>query len=99
MTNITKGKTFNANMVLKYTGSSNAEEIFAGSAELSISDKKAGSATVILNRQVAGAFVYLKDIPYFEGATKIELVASTTNNQLVLGQFANKNFESNGGTA
>lgn len=99
MTNITKGKTFNADMVLKYTGSSNAEEIFAGSAELSISDKKAGSATVILNRQVAGAFVYLKDIPYFEGATKIELVASTTNNQLVLGKFANTNFESNGGNS
>ena len=99
MTNITKGKTFNADMVLKYTGSSNAEEIFAGSAELSISDKKAGSATVILNRQVAGAFVYLKDIPYFEGATKIELVASTTNDQLVLGQFANTNFTSNGGNS
>ena len=99
MTNITKGKTFNADMVLKYTGSSNAEEIFAGSAELSISDKKAGSATVILNRQVAGAFVYLKDIPYFEGATKIELVASTTNDQLVLGKFANTNFESNGGNS
>ena len=96
MTGITKNNPFNANMVLKYTGSSNAEEIFAGSAELSISDKKAGSATVILNRQVAGAFVYLKDIPYFEGATKIELVASTTNDQLVLGQFANTNFESNG---
>lgn len=98
MTDITKGKTFSADMVLKY-GSSNAEEIFAGSAELSISDKKAGSATVILNRQVAGAFVYLKDIPYFEGATKIELVASTTNDQLVLGKFANTNFESNGGNS
>ena len=99
MDDITKGKTFNADMVLKYTGSSNAEEIFAGSAELSISDKKAGSATVILNRQVAGAFVYLKDIPYYAGATKIELVASTTNDQLVLGQFANTNFESNGGNS
>ena len=99
MTGITKGETFNADMVLKYTGSSNAEEIFAGSAELSISDKKAGSATVILNRQVAGAFVYLKDIPYYADATKIELVASTTNDQLVLGQFANTNFESNGGNS
>lgn len=99
MAGITKNGTFNANMVLKYTGSSNAEEIFAGSAELSISDKKAGSATVILNRQVAGAFVYLKDIPYYADATKIELVASTTNDQLVLGQFANTNFESNGGNS
>lgn len=88
--------TFNENLTLKFTGSDNAEEIFAGSAELSISDKGAGSANVVLNRQVAGAFVYLKDIPYFDGATKIDLVASTKNDQLILGKFANTDFTSNG---
>ncbi|WP_278365545.1 hypothetical protein [Phocaeicola barnesiae] len=88
--------TFNENLTLKFTGSNNAEEIFAGSAELSISDKGAGSANVVLNRQVAGAFVYLKDIPYFDDAATLELVASSTNNQLVLGQFANTDFGSNG---
>lgn len=90
------GDTFNENLTLKFTGSNNAEEIFAGSAKLSISDKGAGSADVVLNRQVAGAFVYLKDIPYFDGAAKIDLVASTKNDQLILGKFANTDFTSNG---
>lgn len=90
------GDTFNENLTLKFTGSNNAEEIFAGSAELSISDKGAGSANVVLNRQVAGAFVYLKDIPYYADAEKIDLVASTKNDQLILGKFANKDFTSNG---
>lgn len=96
LSEIKAGGTFNENLTLKFTGSGNAEEIFAGSAGLSISDKGAGSANVVLNRQVAGAFVYLKDIPYFDGATKIDLVASTKNNQLILGKFANTDFTSNG---
>lgn len=96
LSGIKAGGTFNENLTLKFTDSGNAEEIFAGSAELSISDKGAGSANVVLNRQVAGAFVYLKDIPYFDSATKIDLVASTKNNQLILGKFANTDFTSNG---
>lgn len=83
-------------LVLTYGGTDNAEEIFAGSQTLTINNNGGGKATVILNRQVAGAFVYLKDIPYFDDAATLELVASSTNNQLVLGQFANTDFESNG---
>lgn len=96
LSGIEVGGIFNENLTLKFTGLDNAEEIFAGSAELSISEKGAGSANVVLNRQVAGAFVYLKDIPYFAGAAKIDLVASTKNDQLILGKFANTDFTSNG---
>lgn len=93
---VKKGNTFNENMTLKYASSNNAEEIFAGSANLSIAANGAGFVDVILNRQVAGAFVYLKNIPYYSDAAKIDLVASKKNDQLVLGQFANKNLTSNG---
>ena len=90
-------KTDVENLKLNYTAATNdcAEEIFAGSYTFT-PDKDAFNQTIVLNRQVAGAFVYLKDIPYFDDAATLELVASSTNNQLVLGQFANTDFGSNG---
>lgn len=90
------GDTFNENLTLKFTGSNNAEEIFAGSAELSISEKGAGSANVVLNRQVAGAFAYVKDIPFMAGAKYLKLVASAQNQSLVLGKFNSVDLTGNG---
>lgn len=74
------------------------EEIFAGSVELTVTEGKGFEQAVVLNRQVAGAFVYVKDIPYMDGASRyLRLVASNQNKKLVLGQFANTDWEMNGG--
>lgn len=96
LSGIEVGGIFNENLTLKFTGSDNAEEIFAGSAELSISEKGAGSANVVLNRQVAGAFAYVKDIPYMAGAKYLKLVASAQNQSLILGKFNSVDLTGNG---
>lgn len=96
LSGIEVGGIFNENLTLKFTGSNNAEEIFAGSAELSISEKGAGSANVVLNRQVAGAFAYVKDIPYMADAKYLKLVASAQNQSLVLGKFNSVDLTGNG---
>ena len=92
------GGTFNENTVLKYKedGGKKAEEIFAGEASYTVEEGVKATGTVILNRQVAGTFGYVEDIPYVDGATKLQLVASTSNSELVLGQFANFELTSNG---
>lgn len=96
ITNLQVGDTYTENTVLALkSGVANAEEIFAGSAEFTISDE-ALKQTVVLNRQVAGAYIYVKDIPYFAGAQYLKLVASTGNNSLVLGNFANTDIAGNG---
>lgn len=96
ITNLQLGSTYTENTVLALkSGVANAEEIFAGSAEFTISDE-ALKQTVVLNRQVAGAYIYVKDIPYFAGAQYLKLVASTGNNSLVLGNFANTDITGNG---
>lgn len=94
---LVSGNTFNENAVLSLSADGGAEEIFAGSTE-EFDVKKADGfkKEVILNRQVAGVYVYAKDIPYIEGATQLRLVASGENNRLVLGQFANLNLDNNG---
>ena len=95
VTGVAKGNTFSENMVLPITNTV-GEEIFAGAVSLTISEKGAGSATTVLNRQVAGAFAYVKDIPYFEGARYLKLVASAQNQSLVLGNFNSFNLTGNG---
>lgn len=95
VTGVAKGNTFSENMVLPITKTV-GEEIFAGAVSLTISEKGAGSATTVLNRQVAGAFAYVKDIPYFEGAKYLKLVASAQNQHLVLGNFNSFNLTGNG---
>lgn len=93
--------TYIPNTVLaKTTGKETTpgEEIFAGSAELTVTTEKGFEQAVVLNRQVAGAFVYVKDIPFMDGASRyLRLVASNQNKKLVLGQFANTDWETNGG--
>ena len=96
ITNLQVGETYTENTVLALKSEvANAEEIFAGSAEFTISDE-ALKQTVVLNRQVAGAYIYVKDIPYFADAKYLKLVASTGNNSLVLGNFANTDITGNG---
>lgn len=94
---LVSGEIFQENAVLTLSKGGSAEEIFAGSvAEFSVEKDKGFKKSVVLNRQVAGVFVYVKDIPYIEGAAKLRLVGSGENNQLVLGHFANLDLDNNG---
>ena len=72
------------------------EEIFAGQMDLNVESGKGFREPIILNRQVAGAFVYVKDIPYKEGAKYLKLVASAQNQSLVLGNFNSVDLANNG---
>lgn len=79
------------------TDGSIAEEIFAGSATITPAADKGFQQPVILNRQVAGIFVYVKDIPYDVNGKFLNLVASTKNDQLILGSFNSEDLATNGG--
>lgn len=72
------------------------EEIFAGQMDLNVESGKGFREPIILNRQVAGAFAYVKDIPYKEGAMYLKLVASAQNQSLVLGNFNSVDLANNG---
>lgn len=72
------------------------EEIFAGQMELTVEQGKGFKKPIVLNRQVAGAFAYVKDIPYMEGAKYLKLVASAQNQSLVLGNFNSFDLTGNG---
>lgn len=94
VTNVTKESAFNENMVLPC--STAGEEIFAGQMELPVEKGKGFKKPVVLNRQVAGAFAYVKDIPFMEGARYLKLVASAQNQSLVLGNFNSFDLTGNG---
>lgn len=94
LTNVTKESAFNENMVLPC--STAGEEIFAGQMELTVEKGKGFKKPVVLNRQVAGAFAYVKDIPFMEGAKYLKLVASAQNQSLVLGNFNSFDLTGNG---
>ena len=94
VTNVTKESAFNENMVLPC--STAGEEIFAGQMELTVEKGKGFKKPVVLNRQVAGAFAYVKDIPFMEGAKYLKLVASAQNQSLVLGNFNSFDLTGNG---
>lgn len=98
ITGIAKDATFNENMAISLSGTDKkVEEIFAGStADFKIESGKKAEGNVVLNRQVAGSYGYVKDIPYVAGATELQLVASTGNTQLVLGNFASYDLDGNG---
>lgn len=100
ITNATEGSTFNANTTLSFKKDNPTneigEEIFAGDLSLTVETGKGFKTPVVLNRQVAGTFAYLKDIPYIADASKLQLVASNRNSQLVLGKFGNFDLEGNG---
>lgn len=94
VTKVAKEGTFNENMVLPC--STAGEEIFAGQMELTVEQGKGFKKPIVLNRQVAGAFAYVKDIPYMEGAKYLKLVASAQNQSLVLGNFNSVDLTGNG---
>lgn len=94
VTKVAKEGTFNENMVLPC--STAGEEIFAGQMELTVEKGKGFKEPVVLNRQVAGAFAYVKDIPFMEGAKYLKLVASAQNQSLVLGNFNSVDLTGNG---
>lgn len=84
---------------LTYGGSDNAEEIFAGSLTIDLSSATSTGfkKTIVLNRQVAGAFVYVEEIPFVSAGHKyLKLIASAKSPKIVLGNFANKEYTSNG---
>lgn len=91
------GTAFNANTVLNIKAGVKGEEIFAGSITFDLKKEIGFKRPVVLNRQVAGTFGYFEAIPYFDGATKLQLVAPQRNTKLVLGEFANFDLSSNGG--
>lgn len=100
VTSVTEKGTFNENMVLpiKKDNATNkiGEEIFAGQMEVTVEQGKGFKKPIVLNRQVAGAFAYVKDIPYMEGAKYLKLVASAQNQSLVLGNFNSVDLANNG---
>lgn len=84
---------------LTYSGSDNAEEIFAGSHKIDLTDATSTgfNEIIVLNRQVAGAFVYVEEIPFItENHKYLKLIASAKSPKIVLGNFANKEYTSNG---
>lgn len=93
---ITTESSFGANTVLKSAAGVKGEEIFAGSITFELKKEIGFKRPVVLNRQVAGTFGYFEAVPYFEGATKLQLVAPQRNTNLVLGEFANFDLLSNG---
>ncbi len=100
VTNVAKGGTFSENIKLpvkaEKVSTVNGEEIFAGQLDLTVEAKKGFKTPIILNRQVAGAFAYVKDIPYFDGVKYLKLVASAKNKSLVLGNFNSFDLAGNG---
>ena len=95
VTNVAEDGKFSENMVLPLSNTV-GEEIFAGQMELSVEDGKGFKKPIVLNRQVAGAFAYVKDIPFMEGAKYLKLVASAQNQSLVLGHFNSFDLTGNG---
>ena len=93
---IAVGSTFNPNTILNIKAGVKGEEIFAGSITFELKKEIGFKRPVVLNRQVAGTFGYFEAVPYFKGATKLQLVAPQRNTKLVLGEFANFDLSSNG---
>lgn len=68
------------------------EEIFAGSASFTTSDSGGFYEQLVLNRQVAGVYMYVSAIPNINQAKELRLTAAADNDELVLGQFDNKDY-------
>lgn len=99
VTSVAKEATFNENMVLSFKENATnkiGEEIFAGQMEVTVEQGKGFKKPIVLNRQVAGAFAYVKDIPYIANARYLKLVASAQNESLVLGNFNSFDLTGNG---
>lgn len=80
------------------SGKTDAEEVFAGEAKVSVnankrftqSDEEVDNVTVTLHRQVAGSFGYFKNIPAAvngKDAVKLRLVMSDKNSKITFEKF------------
>ena len=84
------------NLVLTLTDEP-GEEIFAGSASFATSDSGGFYQPLVLNRQVAGVYMYVSAIPNIDQAKELRLTAAADNDGLVLGQFDNEDYEQDKG--
>ncbi len=102
-----EGAKFGPNAIITMTKSGEAtaaEEIFAGSVDLTVKDGEGFRPTIVLHRQVAGIFTYMSNIPYYhEGdattgvtGTQLRLFAVANSPKLVLGNFVNQDLTANG---
>jgi len=100
ITSLKKKDRYTENITINYNaGNDVPEEIFAGSVDVTVGSDKTFTKSVVLNRQVAGGYVYAYNIPMDKNLdldSRLELVASDANDQLVLGYFANVDLSSNG---
>ena len=72
--------TFQENAVLSLAADAGAEELFAGSTgSFSVTRDQGFKKEIVLNRQVAGVYVYAREIPYMEQGTRLRLVSSAEN--------------------
>lgn len=84
---LTVGSDYENNLFVNTTEVT-AEEIFGGRQEFTLSNDNGSLSTqVVLHRQVAGVFVYAKEIPYVAGAAKLSLYASDNNKTLAIYDF------------
>lgn len=95
-------KTFS----LKLKENKDGEEIFATSVDVQVQGKGGFNKPVILNRQVAGFYAYLSNIPYDAAMADrsadpvIKIVASQNKNTLLgFGKFANQDIANDGSDA
>lgn len=103
------GKTYSDITVTLKSGKKDAEEVFAGDADLKIgTDKKITNLTsgeedgldVTLHRQVAGSFGYFQDVPASvngKAAATLRLVVRDKNDKLTFNNF-NSSFTTTGNT-
>ncbi len=96
LASLTTDSDFPENLVLSLSDTP-GEEIFAGintEKDGLIHSNEAGGFTtrVVLHRQVAGVYMYVKDIPQRDQATELHLTAACDNDGLVLGLFDNNEY-------
>lgn len=88
--------TFSKDFTVTNLNDDNAEEIFAGSTEITVDANGNFSQGVTLHRQVAGMFTYVYKIPYFKTAKYLKVYAVKENQDLVMGNFYSKVLGGNG---
>ena len=98
-----KENIFDAKTFALTSSTGNGEEIFATSVDVQVQGKGGFNKPVILNRQVAGFYAYLSNIPYDAAMADpsadpvIKIKSSQTKNTLLgFGYFANQDLANNG---
>lgn len=78
---------------------SNIDEIFAGSLALTVEEGEGFKKTITMSRQVAGAYIYVKGIPYVSSeASYLKLYASARNSSLIVDYQHQDNLDVVNGT-